>query len=724
MLTINTNLSSMISRKSLFNATFGLNKALERMTTGFKINHSSDNAANYSISESYSSKLSSYNIAVENISQGMDMVNTAQDTISLMQSRGDRLMALWTQAQNGTYGEQSIEAMQAEADAIAAEINRLYNTAEYNGIQLMNNYIMPDWAEDITTSAGTTSSPIYNGFMAEAHTMDDADVDALTHVSELSGFESGKTYAITSKADLKKLAELVNEGNNSSNVTFVMGADIDLGGEEWTPIGNISTNSFKGTFDGNGHVIKNLTARTDDEFDASIGLFGNVSNGNILNIGLVDVNVQGVWCVGALAASSSNTNISNCYSKGNIYGDLNTGGLIGSLTNGTITDCYSMGTVQGKRDEDMFFYGDIGGIVGSASGDITNSFFSGKVIGNSYVGGIAGSCTKSITNCYSEGSVNGINYVGGLTGYSSSYDRYPVTYSYSNCYVTGNDFVGGLVGKLVNAYLGILGGNYSTGQVTGNDYVGGLVGYYEGAGIAKCYSTGDIIGNDFVGGVSGLTKRTVKYDFNMIFIGGNVSGSDCTGIFIGAIGSTTSDTSFVPVNIKNSGVVPNGEQSLIGAEGNAVYNNVTQKYDFTPHTSGQMDLWLAGIETITGAPDTTLQVGINGGVSSQITFNTNFKLSLNVSDIKSSNTYNSINTFINTLSAKATDLGAVSNRLMSALDSASTVIQNLTSSRSTIKDADVAKESSRYIQKQILQQASASLLATANQTPSLALQLI
>ncbi|MBR1775688.1 flagellin FliC, partial [bacterium] len=51
-------------------------------------------------------------------------------------------------------------------------------------------------------------------------------------------------------------------------------------------------------------------------------------------------------------------------------------------------------------------------------------------------------------------------------------------------------------------------------------------------------------------------------------------------------------------------------------------------------------------------------------------------------------------------------------------------IENLTSSRSTLQDADVAKESSNFIKSQILQQASATLLATANQTPSLALRLL
>ena len=69
-------------------------------------------------------------------------------------------------------------------------------------------------------------------------------------------------------------------------------------------------------------------------------------------------------------------------------------------------------------------------------------------------------------------------------------------------------------------------------------------------------------------------------------------------------------------------------------------------------------------------------------------------------------------------------LGSTENRLNSALDEISTQYENLVSSRSTLQDADIAEVSSEYIRQQILQQASATLLATANQSPSIALQLI
>ena len=76
------------------------------------------------------------------------------------------------------------------------------------------------------------------------------------------------------------------------------------------------------------------------------------------------------------------------------------------------------------------------------------------------------------------------------------------------------------------------------------------------------------------------------------------------------------------------------------------------------------------------------------------------------------------------VSKQRSNLGAYQNRLESASDALTVQFENVTSSLSTIKDADVAEESSAFIKAQILQQASASLLATANQAPSIALNLI
>ena len=79
---------------------------------------------------------------------------------------------------------------------------------------------------------------------------------------------------------------------------------------------------------------------------------------------------------------------------------------------------------------------------------------------------------------------------------------------------------------------------------------------------------------------------------------------------------------------------------------------------------------------------------------------------------------------ITNVATRVTQIGALQNRLESALSAIDVASRNLTSSVSTIKDADIATESTKYVQAQILQQASQILLATANSAPSIALDLL
>lgn len=79
---------------------------------------------------------------------------------------------------------------------------------------------------------------------------------------------------------------------------------------------------------------------------------------------------------------------------------------------------------------------------------------------------------------------------------------------------------------------------------------------------------------------------------------------------------------------------------------------------------------------------------------------------------------------INEISSRVTSIGSAQNRVSSAISALDVQSQNLTSSLSTLRDTDIAEESSNFIQAQILQQASATLLSTANQLPSVALSLI
>ena len=139
MLSINTNLSSIITQNSMKQSTNKLNEAIERMTTGYKINHAKDNAANYGISTNMTTKIGAYDVAADNVAMGMDMLTTATENLGQIENKLTRLRALATQASNGTYGGQSKEAINAEANALVDEIGRIYGSNSYNGIDITSS---------------------------------------------------------------------------------------------------------------------------------------------------------------------------------------------------------------------------------------------------------------------------------------------------------------------------------------------------------------------------------------------------------------------------------------------------------------------------------------------------------------------------------------------------------------------------------------------------------
>ena len=661
MISINTNLSAGILNRSLNNATLNINKTIERLTTGFKINHASDNAAGYAIATSCSSKLSSYNIASDNIAGGLDMLATAQDTIEIMERLGTRLHALVTQARNGTYGETSLEAINEEATAIIAEIDRIYNNAEYNGIKLFTAngessvQGLPDWVNDLNNQLDTSR---YSGFISNAKTKSDSYVSTLQHVSELSDFESGKEYQISTKEDLTKLAQLVNSNKDTTNVTFYLGADIDLNGATWTPIANKANNSsyqFKGTFDGNGHLIKNFKINSGTK--SYQGLFGyTAGSATIKNLGVENADVTGRDFSAILVGSSD----------------------------GTVTNCYANGKVSGHDR--------VGAIAGNAAKEITYSYSNAEVSGNKYVGGLVGSTSKAINNCFTNGSVTSeVDYCGGLTGSTDGI----VEYCYSNATVIGQTYTSGLVGRTTEAVRN----SYATGNVTGNDFVGGVVGNVKKA-------TGSMVIDKI------LSLGTVT-----------TTGAKAAGALIGGLQNTSNGgRTYSNISITN-GYVKEQELPKIGGTYTTESGNAPVPYDMTE--------WLNNISYVDDIKpikdDLSFQVGIYGDINSKIKINTGLSYDLSallINGLQSEHAYDTVNRFLQTIDDKATMLGAASNRLESALDCVHTDIMNLTSSLSTIKDTDIATTSSKYIQQQILQQASATLFATANQAPSIALQLI
>lgn len=251
--------------------------------------------------------------------------------------------------------------------------------------------------------------------------------------------DASGVYQLNSAEDLAQFAYLVNDGNTSINASLNTGINLD--GRAFTPIGaygyKLSTtvygNTYKGTFNGNGHTICNGSINGAGNI-YNMGLFGFVEDGSISNLQVVNITVNNTKTdneassgvvIGSLYHGSA-TNITvgeNCA----VTGIHRVGGVVGSVRDsGTLTNCDSQATVTGTG---MY----CGGIVGAAH-DLDYSLFQGLT-----------GAPASISYCDNSGTVNGNTEVGGIVGYTDQSTIEHCTNS-GTISATGNYGSGGIVG--------------------------------------------------------------------------------------------------------------------------------------------------------------------------------------------------------------------------------------------------------------------------------------
>jgi len=254
-------------------------------------------------------------------------------------------------------------------------------------------------------------------------------------------------------------------------------------GTQYNIIGN-ETIKFTGTFDGQNHVIHNLTYNTTEKKEY-VGLFGYTSGAVIQNLGVENVNFSsnhGYYIGGLVGKTSSSDLIKSCYATGSIKGFYsNVGGLVG-LNSGTIISCYATSSIACVSIA--------GGLTGANYGIIKSCYATGTVTcSQSSTGGLVGFnySRGAITFCYATGDVSGNTKVGGLVGWHESGT---ITSCYASGSVSGSVLqAGGLVG--LHGSGGTITSCYASGLVWGDLYVGGLVGQNSGT-IRSCYSTASV----------------------------------------------------------------------------------------------------------------------------------------------------------------------------------------------------------------------------------------
>ena len=423
-------------------------------------------------------------------------------------------------AGNGeTTGESAVSVVDVSLENAPVQAN--YQTNVYGALLSEGPFTV---TKDAWTSPNFVPVPKWDGTTATEPSID----------------YTNQQVTLNRPSDLAGLANLVNgksadgtsdQPNDIAGYTILLDADFDMNGYPFPGIGSAtrsgsgvtnSTNSFKGTFDGQGHTIKNLTINGTTNPDDAAGFIGNVDGGTVKNVIFENINIDASdnEQAGVIGLATNNATISGITVKsGSITAKEAPGGIVGRMMlQGTITKCENHASIESVTTN-------AGGIVGAAyrtstTGTVTVSECKnyGPVSGKSQgVGGIVGLSSAVISKCTNEGPVTGgTTSTGGIVGQQNSAGR--VTECINQADITGGTGygTGGVVGWVrynndTNSYpyqnIIIVDNCQNTGSVTGSTGVGGIVGEWYACGIcvaninqAPMLSTSGVFVAGIVGG--------------------------------------------------------------------------------------------------------------------------------------------------------------------------------------------------------------------------------
>jgi flagellin len=135
---LRTNLLSLDSQRNLKETTGRLNRSFERLSSGMRINRSSDDAAGLGIAEGLRGDVRVAAVSIRNATEGISLISIADGALSQISNILNRLIELAQQAATATYSNEQRSALHAEYSALSSEIHRLTETTTFNGFKLLS----------------------------------------------------------------------------------------------------------------------------------------------------------------------------------------------------------------------------------------------------------------------------------------------------------------------------------------------------------------------------------------------------------------------------------------------------------------------------------------------------------------------------------------------------------------------------------------------------------
>jgi flagellin len=224
-LSILTNVTAMSTRRNLQASAMEVSTAMQRLSSGLRINSAADDAAGYAISQGLTSQVNGLDQAGRNVSDATSMTQTAEGALNNIQSMLQRVSELAVQYQNGDLSANNKSDIQSEVDQLTLEINRQSTSVQFNNINLLDGTAGGSGGPGVTFQVGPGAS--------DTLTVSFANVEGSTGLGT-SGFSwaSISNGALTSGSHVLNLASLGSTSistvsaaiDNISNLAANLGA--------------------------------------------------------------------------------------------------------------------------------------------------------------------------------------------------------------------------------------------------------------------------------------------------------------------------------------------------------------------------------------------------------------------------------------------------------------------------------------------------------------------
>ena len=708
---INTNIASLNAQRNLNSSQAGTNQALERLSSGLRINSAKDDAAGLAISTRFTSQIKGLNVAVRNANDGISLAETAEANMGSMTDSLQRIRELAVQSANGSYGPEDRELINSEAQALIAEVARVADTANFNGVKLLDGSYESSFqiganagetidvsignlqadSLGVSTKNGVTSTATDSALQKGELTINGISVGATRASDDASSTDAANTSAIAK-------AEAINRVSDQSGVTAVVDTNIAAGS-------SMTAAATSGSVTINGTQISIDTS--DDAASSRAAVVAAINaESDLTGVTAVDT---GDDALGVTLEAADGRNIELSFTT---LDEATTGlASAGTYTGGV--------TLVAQSGVDSI---EIGG------SNVANAGFTA----GTYKAGESATASETVTATDTAGATaatlaSGDMVINGISiGAASASDD---TASYAGADSSAKEGSAIAIAEAINK------ASDATGvTATANENVVEGTSTTAPAGSIGDTGTLTINGVDITMTVQGTAEENRAYAVSQI---NSVSGQ--TGVIAEDNGQGLTLTAADGRNISmaldtdaaaNTGAGPTAaifglDAAAVGADDYATSGDDADINAVTTYST--VSLESGGKFTVSGGENGNaaleslgFEAGTYGGAE------TGQRLTeVDLSTQKgATDALETIDNALSSITSARSELGAVQNRFNATIENLSATAEKFSAANSRIQDADFAAEAANLARNQALQQAGVSMLAQANASSQQVLQLL